>query len=147
MIGRATVLSTTSTVALDGSWTKPSMAARLTCGKYCSLGVSTQVPRSEPRISPPIQSCLLRGVSVRFMITLVMPRHTPARSAILGRVLRNSAEVTGTTVTATISDTNTANAMVSERSAKSWPSTSFRKMTGRKIATLVAVEASSAPQT
>ena len=37
--------------------------------------------------------------------------------------------------------------MVRARSAKSWPASSSRKTMGRKMATVVAVEASSAPQT
>ena len=55
--------------------------------------------------------------------------------------------VSGMIVTATRVDTITAMAIVMARSANSWPSTSRMNKTGRKMATVVAVDASSAPQT
>ena len=61
--------------------------------------------------------------------------------------LRKLPATAGRMVSATISEAHTAIAMVSARSAKSWPSTSFRNSTGRKMATVVAVEASRAPCT
>ena len=51
----------------------------------------------------------------------------------------------GRIVSATSRETQTAMAMVSARSANSCPSTSCRNSTGRKMATVVAVEASKAP--
>ena len=49
----------------------------------------------------------------------LMRRHKLASSETFGRVRRNSIEQTGTTVMATINETNTAKAIVSERSANS----------------------------
>ena len=57
------------------------------------------------------------------------------------------AAATGSTVTATISDTEIATAIVSARSANSWPSVFFMKITGRNTITSVSVEANNAGQT
>ncbi len=57
------------------------------------------------------------------------------------------AAATGSTVIAITSDTAIATEIVSARSAKSWPSVFFMKMTGMKTITVVSVEAKSAGQT
>ena len=57
------------------------------------------------------------------------------------------AAATGSTVTATISDTDIATAIVSARSANSWPSVFLMKITGRNTITSVSVEANNAGQT
>ncbi len=56
-------------------------------------------------------------------------------------------DAAGSTVIATITDSATAIEIVSARSAKICPSTSFRNTTGRNTATVVIVEAISARTT
>ena len=97
--------------------------------------------------STTIQNPRRSGPSVSQTIPAVARRHQCAwRSLICVRASHFDAAA-GMTVRATIIEATTATEMVRARSAKSWPASSSRNTMGRKMATVVAVEASSAPQT
>ena len=98
-------------------------------------------------VSVTIQNARLAGPSVSRTIAEVRPwRQRAGLFTCCSRASHFDAAA-GMTVSATSIDAMTAMAMVSARSAKSWPASSSRNTMGRKMATVVAVDASRAPHT
>ncbi len=110
-------------------------------------GISSQVSAAGATRQAAIVTRRWRGLSVSAAMRSPSRRghSAPWRAAVPGFSQRAAA--TGSTVTATTSDTAIATEMVSARSANNCPSTLFMKMTGRKTMIVVSVEANSAGHT
>ncbi len=98
-------------------------------------------------ISPEIQPILLLGVSVSFITASAALRHQCTCRSSIARSPSSRQLAAGSTMMATNSEQMMAAEMTTARSPNSCPASSWRKNTGRKIATVVAVDATSAPQT
>ena len=102
-------------------------------------------------IGTPIKATItiIRRIPVddKVIILSVMAFHTGNNLSSGTSSVSQRLATTGKTVTATTNDIHTAIAMVKAKSAKSCPSTSFKNITGIKIATVVAVDAIKAPKT
>ena len=88
-----------------------------------------------------------RGLSVSAAMRSPRRRGHSAAFWVAADGCSQRAAATGSTVIAITSDTAIATEIVSARSAKSWPSTLFMKITGRNTMIVVSVEARSAGHT
>ena len=88
-----------------------------------------------------------RGLSVSAAMRSPRRRGHSAALVVAAVGFSQREAATGSTVIAITSDTAIATEIVSARSAKSWPSVFFMKMTGMNTITVVSVEAKSAGQT
>ena len=94
-----------------------------------------------------IHETLLSGVFVKFIIQRESFFHTILYGSLNFLFVKNNFIAVGTTVIAVKSDSKIAEVIVIARSEKSCPTSSPRNTTGKKIATVVAVDVTSAPQT
>ena len=88
-----------------------------------------------------------RGLSVSAAMRSPRRRGHSAAFCVAAVGFSQRAAATGSTVIAMMSETPIATEIVSARSANSWPSVFFMKITGRNTITVVSVEAKSAGQT
>ena len=107
--------------------------------------MSNTMASIEPPSIATIQVRHSAGVRVRRMTRSVMRAHQCWHGSLSSFFSRNDA-ATGNTVIAMMNDAETATAIVRARSWNSCPSIPVMNSTGAKIATLVTVDANSAPE-
>ena len=145
MIGRAISFCTMSTVPPGGIAKKALSESDGACGNRLALGTMSSMTSTDPPRIATIQDLQMAGERVRRMTRSVMRLHQLSTGSLSPSRFSRKFAATGNTVIAMKNEAETATAIVSARSWNSCPSMPSMNSTGRKMATLVTVEANSAP--